>query len=151
MQIREVMSRFVEVVSRDAGVKEAAMKMRDLNVDLLPVCDGSRLIGIVTIRDVALRLAAEGHDAMTTRVGEIMTRDPIYCFEDQDVAVAASIMQSSQIDRLPVLDRNKQLIGIVACRDITAHSGEWTNTEAVQAIDVPPSGYSEEAMSRRNQ
>ena len=136
MQVRELMSRYVEVVSRDAGVREAAMKMRDLNVDLLPVCEGPRLIGIVTIRDVALRLAAEGHDAMTTRVGEIMTREPIYCFEDQEAAAAAFMMQASQIDRLPVLDRNKQLVGVITGRDITAHAGDWTAHEPVPGIAV---------------
>ena len=151
MELREIMTRNPEVVSGDTSLKEAATKMKNLDVGLMPVCAGDRLQGMLTDRDITIRATADGRDPNKTRVTEVMSTDVAYCFEDQDVAVAASIMQSSQIDRLPVLDRNKQLIGIVACRDITAHSGEWTNTEAVQAIDVPPSGYSEEAMSRRNQ
>ena len=120
MQIRELMSRYVEVVAHDSDVKGAAMKMRDLKVALLPVCDGPVLIGIVTIRDIALRLAAEGHDAMLTHVGEIMTRGSAYCFEDQDIQEAARAMETYEIDRLPVLDREQRLIGIVSLRDINS-------------------------------
>jgi CBS domain-containing protein len=112
------MSRYVEVVAHDSDVKAAAMKMRDLKVAILPVCDGPVLTGIVTIRDIALRLAAEGHDASLTHVGEIMTRGPIYCFEDDYIEEAARAMESYDIDRLPVLDRKQRLVGIVAVRDI---------------------------------
>ena len=122
MQIRDLMSRYVEVVAHDSDVKAAAMKMRDLKVAVLPVCDGPVLIGIVTIRDIALRLAAEGHDAMLTHVGEIMTRGAAYCFEDQYIEEAAQAMESYEIDRLPVLDRKKRLIGIVSLRDINSAS-----------------------------
>ena len=119
MQIRDIMSRYVEVTARDADVRTAAIKMRDLNVSVIPVCDGATFVGLLTERDIAVRLAAEGYDATSTRVGEIMTRDLTYCFEDQSIDEAAIVMQFHQINRLPVLDRDCELVGIVSLSDIT--------------------------------
>jgi CBS domain-containing protein len=119
MQIRDIMSRYVEVVARDADVRAAAVKMRDLNVTAIPVCDGAAYAGLLTERDIAVRLAAEGYDATRTRVGEIMTRDLTYCFEDQAIGEAAMVMEFHQINRLPVLDRDCQLVGVVSLRDIS--------------------------------
>lgn len=118
MLIREVMSRYVEVIARDDDVRTAAIKMRDLNVNVIPVCDGARFAGILTDRDIAVRLAAEGYDATRTRVGEIMTRDLTYCYEDQTIDEAAIVMQFHQISRLPILDRSGELVGIVSMSDI---------------------------------
>ena len=119
MQIRDIMSRYVEVTARDADVRTAAIKMRDLNVSVIPVCHGATFVGLLTERDIAVRLAAEGYDATSTRVGEIMTRDLTYCFEDQTIDEAAIVMQFHQINRLPVLDRDCELVGIVSLSDIT--------------------------------
>ena len=118
MMIREVMNRYVEVIARDDDVRTAAIKMRDLNVNVIPVCDGARFAGILTDRDIAVRLAAEGYDATRTRVGEIMTRDLTYCYEDQTIDEAAIVMQFHQISRLPILDRTDELVGIVSMSDI---------------------------------
>ena len=118
MLIREIMSRYVEVIARDDNVRAAAIKMRDLNVNILPVCDGPRLSGILTDRDIAVRLAAEGYDATCTRVGEIMTRDLTYCYEDQTIDEAMIVMQFHQISRLPIVDRNDELVGIVSMSDV---------------------------------
>ena len=121
MLVREIMSRYVEVIARDDNVRAAAIKMRDLNVTVLPVCDGPRLSGILTDRDIAVRLAAEGYDATCTRVGEIMTRDLTYCYEDQTIDEAMIVMQFHQISRLPILDRNDELVGIVSMSDISSY------------------------------
>src|SRR6185295_7774468 len=83
------------------------------------VCDGATFAGILTERDIAVRLAAEGYDATRTCVGEIMTRDLTYCFEDQTIDEAAIVMQFHQINRLPVLDRDCELVGIISMCDIT--------------------------------
>ena len=119
MQIREIMTRDFEVISRDTDVRGAAIKMRDTSATVLPVCDGATFAGILTDRDIAIRLAAEGYDATRTLVGEIMTRDLTYCFEDQTIDEAAIVMQFHQISRLPILDRAQQLIGVVSLSDIT--------------------------------
>ena len=142
MQIRDLMSRYVEVVAHNTAVREAAMKMRDLKVTMLPVCDGPLLAGIITIRDIALRLAAEGYDAMLTEVGEIMTRDLTFCFEDQPLEEAAMIMESYQIDRLPVLDRNRRLVGIISLSDIAAHERQQHSAPAAPELTAVPSQYS---------
>jgi CBS domain-containing protein len=120
MQIRDIMNRYVDVIERDADVRAAAIKMRDTNTNVIPVCDGPLFAGILTDRDIAVRLAAEGYDATRTLVGEIMTRDLTYCFEDQKIEDAAIVMQFHQISRLPVLDRNYQLVGIVSLNDISS-------------------------------
>ncbi len=134
MQIREIMKRDFEVVSRDIDVRGAAIKMRDTGTTVLPVCDGANFAGILTDRDIAFRLAAEGYDATRTRVGEIMTRDLTYCFEDQTIDEAAIVMQFHQIARLPILDRAQQLIGIVLLSDITASLEQRVNSL------LPPTG-----------
>jgi CBS domain-containing protein len=140
MQIRDIMSRYVEVISRDADVRAAAIKMRDLNVNVIPVCDGAKFAGILTDRDIAVRLAAEGYDATRTRVGEIMTRDLTYCFEDQTIDEAAIVMQFHQISRLPVLDRAQELVGIVSLNDITSCLDARTRAVAVELKEVCPIG-----------
>ncbi|MGH7852389.1 MAG: CBS domain-containing protein [Candidatus Binatia bacterium] len=132
MQIREIMKRNFEVISRDIDVRAAAIKMRDTGTTVLPVCDGSTFVGILTDRDIAVRLAAEGYDASRTLVGEIMTRDFTYCLEDQSIDEAAIVMKFHQISRLPILDRTHQLIGVVCLSDIT------TRLEARANAVAPP-------------
>lgn len=119
MQTRDIMKRNFEVISPDVDVRAAAIKMRDTGVAVIPVCDGPNFAGILTDRDIAIRLAAEGYDATRTMVGEIMTRDLTYCFEDQPVDEAAIVMQFHQISTLPVLDRAHQLVGVVTLNEIT--------------------------------
>ena len=118
MLLKDIMTREVEVISPRASIEEAARKMDQLNVGPLPVCDGSRLVGMITDRDITVRATAAGEDPRTARVGETMTKDVVYCFEDQDVSDAAQMMQIQQVRRLPVLDRSKRLVGIVALGDL---------------------------------
>jgi CBS domain-containing protein len=143
MQIRDIMTREVEVVPGDAPVREAAAKMKQLDVGAIPVCDGQKLTGVLTDRDIAVRLAAEGRNPSETRVSEIMTRDLYYCFEDQDVEEAATVMEAGQIRRLPILDQDRQLVGIVSLGDISVRSDE--KTAAAEALE----GISEPAAPRR--
>ena len=132
MKIREIMERYVDVIARDADVRAAAIKMRDTSVTIIPVCDGPMFAGIITDRDIAVRLAAEGYDATRTLVGEIMTRDLTYCFEDQNIDDAAIVMQFHQISRLPILDRDHQLVGIVAMSDINKCLDAQSSAVAVE-------------------
>ena len=138
MQIREIMTRDVEVVSFDAPVKDAAAKMKDLDIGAIPVCDGQKLTGVLTDRDIAVRLAAEGRNPSDTRVSEIMTKDLFYCFEDQDVEEAATVMEAGQIRRLPILDQDRQLVGIVSLGDISVRSDDKeAAAEALEGISEP--------------
>jgi CBS domain-containing protein len=128
MKIREIMKRDFEVTSRDTDVRAAAITMRDTHATVLPVCDGAMFAGILTDRDIAIRLAAEGYDATRTLVGEIMTRDLTYCYEDQAIDEAAMVMQFHQITHLPILDRAQQLIGVISLSDINACLKGTVNT-----------------------
>ena len=114
MQLKAIMTPHVEVIAPEATIREAAEKMSHLDIGPLPVCEGERLVGMVTDRDITVRAVAEGRDPATTLVREVMTPDLIYGFEDQDVQDAAHLMEQYQIRRLPVLNRSQQLVGIVA-------------------------------------
>jgi CBS domain-containing protein len=111
MQIREIMTR-----------DDAAAKMKELDVGAIPVCDGQKLSGLVTDRDITLRAVAEGRNPSNTRVSEVMSSDIAYCFEDESIERAANLMESKQIRRLPILDRNKQLAGIISLGDISVRT-----------------------------
>ena len=137
MQVREIMSQGVEVVSHDALLKEAALKMKTLDVGLMPVCDGSKLQGILTDRDITIRATAEGHDPLKTKVSEIMSKDVAYCFEDQDIDEAMKIMEARQIRRLPILNREKRLVGIVSLGDIALHAPKKEAGETLKEISEP--------------
>jgi CBS domain-containing protein len=93
MQLKEIMTPHVEVIHPDASVQEAAQKMKGLDVGPLPVCTGARLEGMLTDRDITVRVVAEGWDPKTTKVQDVMTTEVIYAFEDQDVAEAARLME----------------------------------------------------------
>ena len=123
MQLKDVMTRQVEVISPDASLAEAARKMDQLDVGPLPVCDGQRLVGMVTDRDITVRATSAGKDPSTTPVREAMTRDVLYCFDDQDVSEAARLMRDQQVRRVPVLDHSKRLVGIASLGDLAVDTG----------------------------
>lgn len=141
MQIREVMTQHVATIDSDAPAIEAAAKMRELDVGSLPVCDEERLRGLLTDRDIVVRRVAAGLDASTTKVSEIMTPDATYCFDDQTLDEAASIMEAHQIRRLPILSRDKQLIGMLFLGDLAVRTQGTEDRElaeeALQNISEP--------------
>jgi CBS domain-containing protein len=138
MELRDIMTRNVEVISASATLREAAVKMKDLDVGLMPVCDGDRLKGMLTDRDITVRATARGYDPNKTKVSEVMSTDIAYCLEDQEVEEAVSLMEARQIRRLPVLNQEKQLIGIVSLGDIAVHVGDRDLTgETLEEISEP--------------
>jgi CBS domain-containing protein len=124
MQIKDVMTRDAEVIRPGATLQEAAETMRLLNVGSLPVCDGERLVGMLTDRDLTVRGTAEGVNPWQTRVEVVMTPGVVYCFEDQDLAEAARVMRENGVRRLPVLSRAKRLVGIISLDDIAVDAGD---------------------------
>jgi CBS domain-containing protein len=122
--VQEIMTRQVEVVRPDAPIREAAEKMRSLDVGSLPVCDGQRLVGMITDRDITIRATADGRDPAQTRVAEAMTPDIVYCYDDQDVKDVAELMEERQIRRLPIISRDKKLVGIVSLGDLAVDTGK---------------------------
>jgi CBS domain-containing protein len=138
MELRNIMTRNVEVVNGNASLKEAAAKMRKLDVGLIPVCDGDRLKGLLTDRDITIRATANGRDPSKTKVNEVMSTDIAYCLEDQAVDEAVILMEARQIRRLPILNQDKQLVGIVSLADIAVHVGDRDLTgETLEEISEP--------------
>jgi CBS domain-containing protein len=133
MQLQDVMTPEVEVITPEASIYDAATKMSHRDIGPLPVCDGERLVGMLTDRDITVRAVAAGRDPLTTQVRAIMTPDVVYGFEDQDVQDAARLMAQDQIRRLPVLTRSKQLVGMVALGDLAVHAG--THPVAAEVLE----------------
>ncbi len=143
MKVREVMTRGVEVVHPQSGLPAAAMAMRKLDVGSLPVVKEGRLEGILTDRDIAVRAVAENRDLTTALVDDVMSRDLATVQEDDDVQAAARLMANRQVRRLPVLDGDGKLTGILAMADLAVD--RQTQQVAGQALE----GISEPAQPRR--
>ncbi len=112
--------------------------MQDLNVGILPVLDGDTLLGVLTDRDITLRATTAGQDPRWTTVQQAMTPNLVYCFEDQDVQEAARLMQQKQIRRLLVLDREKQLVGIVSLGDLAVEiANDGLVGQVLEAVSEP--------------
>jgi CBS domain-containing protein len=141
MQIREIMTHGAEVIYIDDTAQEAAAKMRELDVGALPVCDGDKIQGVVTDRDMAIRLVAEGYDPARTKVSDIMTPGVSYCFDDQSVEEAVTLMEAEQIRRLPIFNHEKQLVGMLSLGDIALRTegteDEDLADEALRDISEP--------------
>lgn len=126
MQVKDVMTREVEVISPDTTLDEAAQRMRAVAVGMLPVQDGDEVVGVVTDRDMTVRAIARGLDPQTATAGEVMTPDVVHCYEDQTVEAAAEQMAANRVRRLVVLDRAQQLVGVISLDDLAradGHSG----------------------------
>jgi len=134
----EIMTRNVQVIPPDATLQGAARMMRDLDVGGLPVCDGERLTGFLTDRDIAIRAVAEGQDPATCNVADVMTTRLHWCYADEDVEKAAKLMKEHQIRRLMVLDRDKMLCGIVSLGDLAVEGedDEFAG-EVLESISEP--------------
>lgn len=125
-RLKDVMSPDVQVISPDATLRDAAARMRDDGFGMLPVGENDRLIGAVTDRDIAVRAVAEGKGG-DTLVRDVMSEDVIWCYEDDTVEAGADKMSRYQVRRLPVVNREKRLVGIVSLGDF-----------AVEADDIQP-------------
>lgn len=137
-KVKAVMTPQVEVVSPDLSVEQAAEMMSKLDVGVLPVSDGQKLLGMLTDRDIVLRVLGRKQDPKNTKVGETMTRDVTYCFEDQDIQEAAMLMVEKRIRRLVVLTAEKNLVGIVSLGDLVVHSGNTTlGGEVLEFVSQP--------------
>jgi CBS domain-containing protein len=135
--LKEIMTSTVDVISRETNAAEAALKMKYLNVGAIPVCDGERLCGMVTDRDLVVRVVAKGLDPKQVHVSEATSSEVFFCYEDEDLEKASQVMAQKQIRRLPILSRAKKLVGIVSLGDV-----------AVRGKDAQTSGIVLEQVSR---
>ena len=121
--LKNLMSRDVKVISPDMSIQEAAREMRDGDFGMLPVGEDDRMIGTISDRDITIRAVAEGKNA-GTKVRDVMSEGVAWAYEDDSVEEAAKIMSERQVRRLPIVDRNKRLVGIVALGDFAVDSSE---------------------------
>ena len=136
MKVREVMSKDVSVVSPDDTIQKAATLMEKVDCGALPVGENDRLVGIITDRDIALRAVAKGQAPDRCTVREVMSPGIKYVFDDQTINAAAKSMSDQQIHRLPVLNRQKRLVGIVSLGDLGWRHSE-SAAKALYGISKP--------------
>ncbi|WP_026871297.1 CBS domain-containing protein [Inquilinus limosus] len=136
MQVQEIMHTSVQLADPNMTIRDVARRMRAENIGALPVGENDRLVGMVTDRDIVMRAVADERNPGTTTVREVMSEGICYCFEDDEVDRAAEVMAQHQVRRLPVLNRNKRLVGVVALADI-GRSGEGAAESALKGISEP--------------
>lgn len=128
----------VVTLAPTAKAKDAAALMRSLNIGAIPICEGTRLMGMVTDRDLVLRVMAEGLNPEHETIQTIMTSDVDYCYEDQTVEEAAQVMQDRQVRRLPIINRENELVGIVSLGDVAVKGTDrMTTATALEEISQP--------------
>jgi CBS domain-containing protein len=136
--VKDVMHEGVETARPEDTVKHAAILMEACEIGPVPVCDGQRLVGIVTDRDIAVRAVAAGRDPNATHVREVMTAEHIItCREDQPLDEVVELMRRHEVRRLPVLDAQRRLIGMVALADLAEYADSATRAAAVRAVSRP--------------
>lgn len=119
--VSEIMTKEVQVVGPEENLQHAAQLMQKLNVGTLPVCDGERLLGMVTDRDITIRGTAAGLAPDSACVSDVMSADVEWCTEDQDSVEVLKRMGDMQVRRLPVIDLDHRLVGIVSLGDMALH------------------------------
>jgi CBS domain-containing protein len=142
MKVSEVMKRDVQTVRPDQRVQEAASFMLSADAGSIPVTDGDRLIGMITDRDIAVRGIAKGYGP-DTPVSELMTGDVICARDSDDVEDIASKMSEAQVRRLPVIDDQERLCGIVSLGDLSREADDDYASEALEGVSEPGGKHSQ--------
>jgi len=147
MKVSEAMTRDVQIASPDERIQDIARRMADNDIGFMPVGDHDRLVGMITDRDIVVRCVAAGKDGDDARVRDAMTQDVKYCYEDEDMDHVVSNMGDIQVRRLPVVDRDKRLVGVVSLADAAlAHDPEGVGI-AMTGVVGPGGQHSQSATS----
>ncbi len=141
MKISECMSTDVQICAPDDTIRDAARIMRDIDAGVLPVGANDRLVGMITDRDIAIRAIADGMGPDTI-VAEVMSKEVHYCFDDQDIDTVSEQMGDLKVRRLPVLNRDKRLVGIVSLGDLSQFERNSV-TDALSEISEPGGKHSQ--------
>ena len=136
MRVSEAMTRDVRVANPCQSIRDAARMMAEMDAGAMPVGENDRLVGIITDRDIAIRAVAQGKGP-DTPVREVMSSEVKYCFEDEDLEHVAKNMGDIQVRRLPVVNRDKRLVGIVALGDIARTEDAKTTGRATAGVSRP--------------
>jgi CBS domain-containing protein len=136
-QVADVMTRGVRAMAPNDPVQLAAKAMDELNVGVIPICEGERVVGMVTDRDIVLRAVALDMTASATPLSEVMTELVQACYEDQPLEEAVQRMERAQIRRLPVLDRQERLVGMLSLGDAATRGDAAAAERALGGISTP--------------
>ena len=140
MRVSEAMTRDVRVANPGQSIREVACIMAEIDAGSLPVGENDRLVGMITDRDIAIRAIAEGKGP-DTPVREVMTTEQVlYCFEDEDLNHVAENMSDERVRRLPVMNREKRLVGIVSLGDIAQKEDSRTTGKTTKGVSKPGGG-----------
>ena len=142
MQVSQAMSKDVQIANPNQSICDAARMMAEIDAGVLPVGENDRLVGMITDRDIAVRGVAQGKGP-DTPVRQVMSQDVKYCFVDDDLEEVAKNMADIKVRRLPVLDRNKRLVGIVSLGDLALTDGAAHAGEALSDISEPGGAHSQ--------
>ncbi|QRM29120.1 CBS domain-containing protein [Microvirga sp. VF16] len=147
MKISEVMTRDVRLIEPTQTIRDAARLMAELDAGIMPVREGDRLVGMITDRDIAIRAVAQGRGP-DTPIREAMTDEVLYCFEDDDTVKVERNMADIKVRRLPVLNRDKRLVGIVSLGDLAMNDKAAKVGTAMAGISQPGGLHSQTGGSR---
>ena len=147
MKVSDVMTRDVRLIEPTETIQEAARLMAEIDTGIMPVREGDRLVGMITDRDITVRAVAQGRGP-DTPIREVMTDDVKYCFEDDDTDAVARNMADIQVRRLPVLTRDKRLVGIVSLGDLAVTDGSGRVGDTVAGISQPGGQHSQTVEGR---
>ena len=136
MRVSEVMNPNVQVARPHETIHEAAKVMGEADIGALPVAEDDRLVGMITDRDIAIRAVAE-NKGPSTKVREVMTMDVKFCYDDEVLSQVALNMGDNQVRRLPVVNRDMRLVGILALGDLATQGARWSAVQALEEISKP--------------
>lgn len=142
MKVREAMTNDVCLAHPDRTIREAAQMMTEHDIGALPIGENDRLVGMITDRDITVRAVANGKGP-DTKIRDVMSEQVMYCFEDEDVADVAQNMGDIKVRRLPVLNRDKRMVGIVSIGDVAVKQGARQAGRAVAGISTPGGAHSQ--------
>ena len=142
MQVNEAMTNDVKIASPNQPIRDAARLMAEIDAGVLPVGENDRLVGMITDRDIAIRAVAADKGPQTP-IRDIMSKEVLYCFEDDDVDDVVQNMADIKVRRLPVLNHEKRLVGILSLGDIALSDGAGTAGSALCGISEPSSEHSQ--------
>ena len=136
MKVKDVMHTGVSWVEPDVSVAEVAKKMRNEDIGAVPVGEHDRLIGMVTDRDITCRGTAEGASPKELTARDVMSKGIIFCRDEEDVDDALRIMEHKKIRRLPVLNEDKRMVGMLSLGDVSSKVSESLSGEVMRAVSA---------------
>jgi CBS domain-containing protein len=136
MKVSEIMTRDVRLLSPDQTIREAASLMADIDAGSLPVSENDRLVGMITDRDIVIRAVAQGKSA-DTKVADVMSKEILYCVDTDEIDDVARNMGKAQVRRLPVVNSDKRLVGIVSLGDLARNDDPATIGRTVTKVSTP--------------